>query len=174
MASFCKKGRPSQNITSGLGPACRIGKKAMWKGDRHFDVWKRNIHCRLTEFLCLSACLTGLSMLSCDAGFYSATITAEEFRFTPNLVKFPAGKEVRLVIRNQGRERHVFQSPILAFKNVRVDGHSRASGGKGGEEIQLKPGERNELWLVLPEGYYPFQCRIKGHKGMEGALVVGQ
>ena len=146
----------------------------MWKGDRPFDVLKRNIHRRLTDFLCFTACLTGLSMLSCDAGFYSATITAEEFRFAPNLVKFPAGKKVRLVIRNQGRERHVFQSPILSLKNVRVDGDSPGSGGKGGVGIQLQPGERKELWLVLPEGYFPFRCRIKGHKGMEGALVVGQ
>lgn len=133
---------------------------------------KWNIKRDLTNLLPLAICLSELALLSCDPEFSVATITAEEFRFTPNQVKLPARQKVRLIVRNQGREGHVFQSPILALKNIRVDGKFLARSEEGGDRIQIKPGERIELQLVLPEGLYPFRCLMKGHRGMEGTLVL--
>ena len=138
------------------------------------DAVKRNIKRDLPNLLALAVCLSGPTLLSCDTELSVVTITAEEFRFTPNQLKLPARQKVRLIVRNQGREGHVFQSSILALKNVRVDGKSLGRLEEGNDRIQINPGERIELQLVLPEGLYPFRCRIKGHKGMEGTLVVGK
>jgi plastocyanin len=120
----------------------------------------------------MGAWLCGMASSACDSGFSSATITAEEFRFSPKLVKLPAGQKVRLIVRNQGRERHVFQSPILVLKDVLFDRKSLPDEWKGADGIQIQPGERIEFSLELSEGLYPFRCRIKGHKGMEGTLIV--
>lgn len=133
---------------------------------------KRNTHKKISGLLVLALWVFGIPLSSCDTGFSSATITAEEFRFTPNLVKLPALQTVRLIVRNQGRERHVFQSPILARNDVFIDKKSLAGRWTGVDGIQLRPGERVELSLVLPDGLYPFRCRIKGHKGMEGTLIA--
>jgi uncharacterized cupredoxin-like copper-binding protein len=122
--------------------------------------------------LILAVCLSGLTFLSCDTEFSVTTITAEEYRFTPNLVKLPARQNVRLIVRNQGRERHVFQSPILARKDVFFDRISLAGPWKSADGIQIQPGEQIEFSLKLPEGLYPFRCQIRGHRGMEGTLVV--
>ena len=139
---------------------------------RNLDVCKRNTPNGVGHFLFLAFWFSGLSLLSCDTGLSSATITAEEFRFTPNLVKLPAGQNVRLIVRNQGRERHVFQSPILALKDVRWPEEDGGRQGTGESGIPIPPGRRIELSFVLPEGLYPFRCRIKGHMGMEGTLVL--
>jgi len=133
---------------------------------------KKHTHKKVSWLIIMGAWLCGMAFSSCDSGFSSATITAEEFRFSPKLVKLPARQKVRLIVRNQGRERHVFQSPILALKGVLFDRKSLPGEWKGADGIQIQPGERIELSLVLPEGWYPFRCRIRGHKGMEGTLVV--
>ncbi|UCE63403.1 MAG: hypothetical protein JSU59_11160 [Nitrospirota bacterium] len=133
---------------------------------------KRNTHKEVSGLLILALWICGIPLSSCDTAFSSATITAEEFRFSPNLVKLPALQKVRLIVRNQGRERHVFQSPILALKDVRFDKNSLVGPWKSADGIPLQPGKRIELSLVLPEGLYPFRCLIRGHKGMEGTLMV--
>ena len=144
----------------------------MLRRARVLAVLKGNTNTRVRGLWILVVWLIGLSLSSCDSGLPSATITAEEFRFTPKLVKLPAGQHVRLIVRNQGRERHVFKSPILAFDDVRVDRNSLGGAWQGGSEISIPPGKRIELSLVMPEGLYPFRCQVRGHKGMEGTLVV--
>ncbi len=136
------------------------------------NVLKRNTPTKVKYFRLVAVLLCGMPFLSCDTGYTKATITAEEFRFTPNLVKLPARQIVRLIVRNQGRERHVFQSPILTRKDVLISRNSLTREAKGTDGISIQPGEQIELSFVLPQGLYPFRCRIKGHKGMEGTLVV--
>ena len=63
----------------------------------------------------------GLAFSACDAEVPTVTITAEEFRFSPKRLELPAHQIVRLILRNQGHERHVFQSPILTRKDVIFD-----------------------------------------------------
>ncbi len=133
---------------------------------------ERNTYQEVRSLLIFVLWICGISFLSCDTELSSATITAEEFRFSPDLVKLPALQKVRLIVRNQGRERHVFHSPILARKNVLFDRESLPDQWRRGDGIQIPPGKWIELSLVLPEGLYPFRCQIRGHKGMEGALVV--
>jgi plastocyanin len=124
--------------------------------------------------LILGSWLCVMSFSSCDTAFSSVTITAEEFRFTPNFVRLPPRQIIRLIVRNQGREPHVFQSPILTLRDVRFGGGSWEGQVKGRDGIVIQPGKRIELSVELSEGLYPFRCRIKGHKGMEGTLVVQQ
>ena len=126
----------------------------------------------VSGFLILAAWVWGITLPACDTGSPSATITAEEFRFTPNLVKLPARQKVRVIVRNQGRERHVFQSPILIRQGVLFERPVLQGPWNGSEGVPIQPGKRIEFSLVLPEGLYPFRCQIRGHKGMEGTLVV--
>lgn len=133
---------------------------------------KRNTYKEFRNLLILVLWSCVIFLSSCDSGLPSAIITAEEFRFFPDLVKLPALQKVRLIVRNQGRERHVFQSPILARKNVLFDRKTLPGQWRRADGIHIPPGERIELSLVLPEGLYPFRCQIRGHKGMEGTLVV--
>lgn len=144
----------------------------MMMRSRGTTVLERKSNAKGRGFLILAVWLSGLSSLSCDFEISPATITAEEFRFTPTIVKLPAHQTLRLIIRNQGRERHVFQSPILSGPNVRFYGNGLATPGKSADGIPIPPGGRIEFSLELAEGLYPFRCRIKGHKGMAGTLVV--
>lgn len=137
-------------------------------------VSNKTSHKEVRHLLILGSWLCVMTFSSCDTDFSSVTITAEEFRFTPNLVRLPPRQIVQLIVRNQGREPHVFQSPILALRDVRFSGQPWGDHVKGKDGIVIHPGKRIELLVALSEGMYPFRCRIKGHKGMEGTLVVQQ
>ena len=56
-----------------------------------------------------------------EGGGGTITITAEEFRFTPKRIQWTAGRPLRLLLRNQGRERHVFHSPELFEKGKSLE-----------------------------------------------------
>ena len=114
----------------------------------------------------------GMWFSSCDGADTTVNITAEEFRFSPKTFDLPPDQLVRIIVRNQGREQHVFQSPILAQKTVRVLENSSDGRRPRGEAIPIEPGERVELFMKLSPGLYRFWCRIRGHAGMEGILMV--
>lgn len=99
-------------------------------------------------------------------------ITAEEFRFTPSNIEWPPFHPVRLLIRNQGREPHVFHSPLLFGPEATVTWHQPKMAVGDTNAILLKPGQSVELTLALAPGMYPFRCWIKGHTGMEGTISV--
>ena len=114
----------------------------------------------------------GMWFSSCDGADTTVNITAEEFRFSPKTVDLPPDQLVRIIVRNQGREQHVFESPVLAQKTVRVLENSSDGRRPRGEAIPIKPGERVELFMKLSPGLYRFWCRRRGHAGMEGTLMV--
>ncbi|MDR4494915.1 MAG: cupredoxin domain-containing protein [Nitrospirales bacterium] len=110
---------------------------------------------------------------SCEwGGSESVTITAEEFRFTPARIQVRPDHPFTLIIRNQGRERHVFQSPRLFGENPSYAKSAHSKRVQPGGAIILEAGESIEMRLALGSGLYPFRCWIKGHSGMEGAIVV--
>jgi len=100
------------------------------------------------------------------------TIVVDEFRLSPAQVDVPAGQSVLLVVRNQGRETHRFQSPLLAQYRVEVMPDAGEPAGSLEQGVPLVPGQRLELMLTLPPGIYHFRCPIKGHRGMQGMIVV--
>jgi hypothetical protein len=126
---------------------------------------------------CRSALLWGIGLLALQSFcgcFESPTvvITAEEFRFTPTRIKWSSDHPLRLLIRNQGRERHVFHSPELFGPEAAVTWHQPIVALQEANAIVLEPGQSIELYFALSPGLYPFRCWIKGHTGMEGTILV--
>lgn len=110
---------------------------------------------------------------SCDwVSSETVTITAEDFRFTPAQIQVRSDRPVTLIIRNQGRERHAFQSPQLFGENTANVKLASSGRVQAGGTIIVESGESIEMQIVLVSGWYPFRCRIKGHSGMEGVIMV--
>lgn len=124
--------------------------------------------CRIGIIL---ACVLGQG--ACEWGVSnSVTITAEDFRFTPDLIHIRPDHRFTLILQNQGRERHVFQSPSLLGEEGISAQISLQKAIQQGDTLILEPGQSIEMVLTLPSGIYPFRCWIKGHAGMEGTFLV--
>lgn len=113
-----------------------------------------------------------LSLGACSSEYQDVTIVIDDFRFSPARVDVQAGQAVHLVVRNQGRETHRFQSPLLTQHGVEVVAEAGEPAGSLEQGMPLVPGQRLELDLTLPPGVYHFRCPIKGHRGMQGTIVV--
>ncbi len=110
---------------------------------------------------------------SCEWGGSSTIIvTAEEFRFSPTRIEWVADQPLRLLIRNQGRERHVFHSQELFGPEGGVLWHQPEVVLQEANAVVLEPGQSIELSFTAFAGLYPFRCWIKGHTGMEGTILV--
>ncbi|MDR4459515.1 MAG: hypothetical protein MRJ67_03200 [Nitrospirales bacterium] len=110
---------------------------------------------------------------SCGWGGSSTIIlTAEEFRFHPTRIEWVSDQPLRLLIRNQGRERHVFHSQELFGPESGVLWHQPKVALQEANAVVLEPGQSIELSFTPSAGFYPFRCWIKGHTGMEGTILV--
>ncbi|HXF92541.1 MAG TPA: cupredoxin domain-containing protein [Nitrospiraceae bacterium] len=118
--------------------------------------------------------LAGLVILvvACDPDVQIVRIAAQDFRFDPAEVRAPAGRPLRLKIVNEGREPHEFAGPILSDLRIRLTMDSSSDAVARPDGIRILPGQSLELTLRLPPGAYPFHCRVRGHKGMTGILLV--
>jgi hypothetical protein len=59
--------------------------------------------------------LLAAALLACDGSMQTVSINAEDFRFTPDLVRVKASAPLTLTVYNAGREVHEFDSPILMY-----------------------------------------------------------
>ncbi len=110
---------------------------------------------------------------SCEwSGPESVTVTAEEFRFTPAHIQVRPNDPFTLILRNQGRERHVFHSPLLIGERSPSAGSPDPQRVQSGGGIMLEAGESIKFQLVVGPGLYPFRCLLKGHSGMKGIIVA--
>jgi uncharacterized cupredoxin-like copper-binding protein len=101
--------------------------------------------------------------IGCDFKEQTIEIIAEDFRFTPAELRLSAQRPIRLMIANQGRERHEFTSPLLAHQ----------LGGSGGAcSVPLSPTQKAEIVIRAQPGVCLFSCAIRGHAGMSGTIVV--
>lgn len=107
---------------------------------------------------------TALALAGCDRDAQTVRITAQDFRFTPAEVRLTAATPIHLTIVNEGRELHEFESPLLAH---RVDG----SGGTV-SSVRVAPNERIDMTIRTIPGTYAFYCRVRGHAGMSGTIIV--
>lgn len=100
----------------------------------------------------------------------SISLTAEDFRFVPDLVRVTSSSPTMLTVYNAGREIHEFGSPVLAYlvttRSSPVDSISKSSG------VLLEPGKSIRLTVAPPAGTYLYTCRRKGHANMTGTLIV--
>jgi len=106
----------------------------------------------------------GIAFATCDRDAQSVRITAQDFRFIPAEVHLTATSPIHLTIVNEGREPHEFESSLLAH---RVDG---ASGSA--TSVLVVPNQRADVTIRTIPGTYIFYCRIRGHAGMSGTIIV--
>ncbi|GJL70762.1 MAG: hypothetical protein NPIRA06_33970 [Nitrospirales bacterium] len=110
---------------------------------------------------------------SCEwRGPSTIIVTAEEFRFSPTRIEWESDQPLRLLIRNQGRERHVFHSQELFGPDANILWHQPRVALQEANAVVLEPGQSIELYFTASAGLYPFRCWIKGHTGMEGTILI--
>jgi plastocyanin len=112
---------------------------------------------------CLTSFWLWLGVLAACDGTPTVSLTTEDFRFVPDLVRIDASVPVTLSLYNAGREVHEFDSPVLLY------GRTPSTGSIG---IQLQPGQTVRVTVAPPAGTYLYVCRRKGHANMTGTLVV--
>lgn len=111
-----------------------------------------------------------MAVAGCDGSMQSVSLTAEDFRFVPDLAQVKSSSPLTLTVYNAGREIHEFDSPILMYATATASAHSTTkSAGPG---ILLEPGQSVKLVMAPPPGTYLYICRRKGHANMTGTLIV--
>lgn len=117
----------------------------------------------------LSGALLCLGLgLACD-GTQTVSLTAEDFRFVPSLIRVAGTAPLTLVVYNAGREVHEFDSPVLLYAD-RASLQEQAGGATA--PVTLRPGQSLRLLVAPPPGTYLYICRRKGHGDMTGTLLV--
>jgi len=111
------------------------------------------------------------TLLACDGSMQTVSINAEDFRFTPDLVRVRASAPVTLSVYNAGREVHEFDSPVLMYaaKTSLPKDTSKSAGTPG---IEIRPGQSLQVVMAPAAGTYLYICRRKGHTNMTGTLIV--
>lgn len=86
-------------------------------------------------------------------------VRAREHRFLPREISVQPGEQVKIYLRNLGRERHEWEAD-----------------GLKAEIRPVEPGKTGEVIFTAPTqpGTYEFACHVEGHhkKGMKGVLIV--
>lgn len=115
-------------------------------------------------FVAAMIALAAAGLLACERGEQAVRVAAQDFRFSPATIRLHADASARLTIVNEGREPHEFDSPLLTDARVRLL--------ETPESFRLAPGGSLTIVFQAPPGTYPFRCRVRGHPGMEGTVIV--
>ena len=101
----------------------------------------------------------------------TVTVKMTDFDFTPSGVDFAAARPVKLVLVNDGTDRHDFSSPaFFAAASLR-----QGSMGPAGGKVAVDKGKSAEIDLVPgAAGQYPLTCTEFLHEmfGMTGTVTV--
>ena len=114
--------------------------------------------------LLVLAIVAAAALATCEQGDQTVRVAAQDFRFSPDTIHLRADVPARLTIVNEGREPHEFAGPLLTDARVRLL--------SAPESFRLLPGRSMTVILQAPPGTYPFRCRVRGHAGMEGTILV--
>lgn len=112
----------------------------------------------------------GLLLAACEPDVQDVRIAAQDFRFDPRAIRLSATSPVRLRIVNEGREMHEFASPVLSDPQLRIRIESPEGLSAGG--VRIAPGRSAMITFAPPPGTYLFRCRVRGHAGMTGTLII--
>ena len=123
------------------------------------------LRCAL-RFLLVSL-LLGTVISACDQPSQTVSLTIEDFKFTPDVVRVNASAPLSITLYNAGREIHEFDSPVLTYR-------VNALPARVGPGISLAAGDSLRLVLAPPPGTYLYICRRKGHANMTGMIIVEQ
>ncbi len=105
-----------------------------------------------------------MALLGCEPQEQEIRLAAQDFRFSPGTIHLHAEVPARLTIINEGREPHEFASPLLTDSRVRLL--------SAPDSYRMPPGRSITVLFQAPPGTYPFRCRVRGHAGMEGTMIV--
>ena len=101
----------------------------------------------------------------------TVTVKMTDFDFTPSAVDFEAARPVKLVLVNDGTDRHDFAAPAFFAAASLRQGSTAPAGGK----VAVDKGKSAEIDLVPgAPGKYPLTCTEFLHEmfGMTGAITV--
>jgi len=110
-----------------------------------------------------------LCCAACDGPSETVSVTAEDYRFVPNVLRVKAGSPFILALYNAGREDHEFVSPVLAYGTEKSGETMTLDTAAPG---LLKPGRSLRFQVSAPPGTYLYSCRRKGHANMTGTLII--
>jgi plastocyanin len=111
--------------------------------------------------------LSLLLFLACHDNSQTIRIVAQDFRFTPAEIRLDAARPIRLIVVNEGREPHEFESPLLAHRVGAFD-----PGNRTAMSLRVLPNQQAEATIQTVAGTYLFYCRIRGQTGMNGTIIV--
>ena len=108
------------------------------------------------------------------------TMSATEFKFSPNIVQLTVGRPVQLTITNVGSVDHDVKSdmPIRDLKYVKADNDAseqQDNAAQGVLDVDFSKGDTSQVTFVPTQaGTYSFYCDEPGHKdgGMVGTFLV--
>lgn len=132
----------------------------------------RSARAECSTILRALAMLSVLGSTACDRGTQDIYVAAQDFRFAPSEIHLAGHRASRLIVRNEGRERHQFMSPLLNRADVRSPTSGALISGTGINGIAIQPGESIALFFTPEPGTYEIRCVIKGHAGMRGMIIV--
>lgn len=112
-----------------------------------------------------------------DAGVPSVRVTAENMRFAPDRIQFPAGERVIITLQNEDGVEHDLQVDGLKVEPLdemdRPGEHERADDST--LALHTSPnGVARLTFRTEQKGTFDFYCTIPGHRetGMVGTLTV--
>ena len=106
------------------------------------------------------------------------TVTLEEHSYTPQDLRFEAGKPYKLELRNVGEKAHYYTAPefykAVAWRKTMVNKQAEIKAPYFAA-LEVLPGGQLDLYFVpVTRGSYQVYCTIDDHreKGMEGGLTI--
>jgi hypothetical protein len=101
---------------------------------------------RTEEKATLNSCLfllllCGMLVIACDGPMQPVSLTAEDFRFVPDVVRVNASRPLSISVYNAGREPHEFDSRVLVY------GLNVVPNGSG---MRLQPGDTLGIVVAPP------------------------
>ena len=88
------------------------------------------------------------------------------------MIHVASNRPIELTLFNEGREIHEFQSPLLSDRSVVIESVFLNGEPTIPEHLRIAPGKRLNLHFRAQPGTYLFSCKVRGHSGMSGTLIV--
>lgn len=111
-------------------------------------------------------------LTACDWKLQEVRIAAQDYRFMPPVVRLSSERPIRFTVVNEGRETHEFTATFLSDRSVTIQDLTAPAGPLPGPAYRLAPGTALRVTFEARRGTYSFACRVRGHHGMAGTLIL--
>lgn len=147
---------------------------------------QRSISARGLAIAVITGMLAGLALASCrfppfgrpQPQIVEYTVVGDDFKFNPNRLSIPQGREVRILFRNQGRLEHDFHIENLEARisdKNQPGGEEHPADRPGSVHVHAGSGRSATITFLAEErGTFRFICTVPGHEqlGMFGEVTV--